>query len=98
MNLFKENPDPKDVFDKLILEEQYAEAFSYAVDNHIEREALKICIGYIQEDDEELRYNDEQYINNTYGISDFITTLSPAPINLKLSWYEASGNSYKTSV
>lgn len=52
MNLFKENKDPKDVFDRLILEEQYAEAFAYAIDNHLEREALKICIEYIQEDDE----------------------------------------------
>lgn len=61
MNLFKENPDPKDVFDRLILEEAYAEAFAYAIDNHIEREALKICIGYIEEDDE---YHDQTPIDN----------------------------------
>ncbi|OGD52550.1 hypothetical protein A3K80_09215 [Candidatus Bathyarchaeota archaeon RBG_13_38_9] len=52
MDLFKEDLDPKHIFDTLILDENYAEAFAYAIDNHIEREALKICIEYIQEDDE----------------------------------------------
>jgi hypothetical protein len=52
MELFKEEPDAIEIFDRLILDEQYAEAFAFAIDNGIEREALRICIDYIKDDDE----------------------------------------------
>lgn len=39
-------------FDILLMNEDYAEAYAYAIDNGLEKEALRLCIEYVQEDDE----------------------------------------------
>lgn len=104
MDLFKDQPDPKEVFDNLIWEEKYAEAFKYAVDNNIERDALKICIGYIQEDDErterELQESKQRHINfisapksnNKFFDLWCECRMDTTQMEIQPAWYEVVGN------
>lgn len=87
MELFEEKTEPIAEFEIMIWNGEYQEAFQFAVENHIESDALRLCLEMFDEDDEEIAdkrtweehntIKDESYSVGFSTTTFIITELSP---------------------